>query len=142
MTKKELGQFASLRAEIKDIRRRMDELDGRETPMVQDKVRSSGKEWPYIDGHTTIHGIDIYEARRMGAKRAELLSALKARLAKAEELEAGIEEYINTIEDSRVRRMIEYRYVRGYTSENVGRLMHCDRTTVEKTIKRYLESHP
>jgi DNA-directed RNA polymerase specialized sigma24 family protein len=38
--------------------------------------------------------------------------------------------------------MIEYRYVRGYTSEKVGRLMHCERSTVEKTIKRYLENHP
>jgi DNA-directed RNA polymerase specialized sigma24 family protein len=142
MTKKELEQFASLKAEIKDIRRRMDELDGTETPMVQDKVRSSGKEWPYIEGHATIHGIDVYEAHRMGTKRAELISALKARLAKAEALETGMEEYINTIEDSRVRRIIEYRYVNGYKPEKVGKLMHCDRTTVEKTIKRYLESHP
>jgi DNA-directed RNA polymerase specialized sigma24 family protein len=142
MTKEELGQLTSLKAEIHDIQRKITELDSRETPMVQDKVRSSGKEWPYIDGHTTIYGVDEYEAHRMRAKRMELMSTLKARLAKAEALEAGIEEYISTIEDSRVRRMIEYRYVRGYTSENVGRLMHCDRTTVEKTIKRYLKDHP
>jgi DNA-directed RNA polymerase specialized sigma24 family protein len=142
MTKKELEQFTSLKAEIKDIRRKMDELDNTETPMVQDKVRASGKEWPYIEGHTTIHGIDVYEAHRMGAKRVELTSTLKARLAKAEALETSIEEYINTIEDSRVRRMIEYRYVKGYTSEKVGEIMHCERSTVEKAIKRYLESHP
>jgi DNA-directed RNA polymerase specialized sigma24 family protein len=142
MTKKELEQFTSLKAEIRDIRRRMDELDQEETPMAQDKVRSSGKEWPYIEGHTTIHGIDVYEVRRMGAKRLELRLTLEKRLAKAETLEASIEDYINTIEDSRVRLMIEYRYVKGYKLEKVGEIMHCDRTTVEKTIKRYLKSHP
>jgi DNA-directed RNA polymerase specialized sigma24 family protein len=141
MTKKELKQFTSLKTEIRDIRRRMEELDQEETPMAQDKVRSSGKEWPYIDGHTTIHGIDVYGARRMGTKRAELMSTLKARLDKAEALEAGIEEYISTIGDSRVRRMIEYRYIKGYKPEKVGRLMNCDRTTVERTIDRYINTH-
>jgi DNA-directed RNA polymerase specialized sigma24 family protein len=69
------------------------------------------------------------------------MESLERKKAKVEELKAELEEYICGIDDSRVRRMIEYRYIDGYTSEKVGRLMHCERSTVEKTIARYLDRH-
>jgi DNA-directed RNA polymerase specialized sigma24 family protein len=142
MTKQKLKQLTDLRAEIKDTERRIELLRSQEAHTARDRVRASGREWPYIEGHATVTGRDEKdESKKIRSLRWQM-EALEKKKAKAEELKAELEEYICGIDDSRVRRMIEYRYIDGYTSEKVGRLMHCDRSTVERTIDRYLKEQP
>jgi DNA-directed RNA polymerase specialized sigma24 family protein len=135
MTKEELKRLPDLEAEIKDIQKELERLE--RYPETADKVRSSGNDFPYINGHTTVHG---YAGAAVQGDKARYQFALERLKAKADKQRADILEYIETIDDARVRQMIRYRYVKGYTTEKVGRIMHCDRTSVEKTIKRYLET--
>lgn len=50
-----------------------------------------------------------------------------------------ITEYINSVTDSRVRRIMQYRYVDGYTWYKISRVMYCDRTYPEKLVSKYLK---
>lgn len=141
MTKEKLKQLTDLRAEIKDTERRIEALRSQEAHTARDRVKASGREWPYIGGHATVTGRDEKDESKKTRSLRQQKEALERKREKAEELKAELEEYICGIDDSRVRRMIEYRYVDGYTSDRVGELMHCDRTTVEKAITKYLKEH-
>lgn len=69
---------------------------------------------------------------------AELLEKRKQMAA---EIEKEITEYINSVADSRVRRIMQYKYVDGYTWRKIARIMHYDRSSPEKIITRYLNKH-
>ncbi len=66
---------------------------------------------------------------------------LKKRKEMAAEEEKQITEYINSVVDSRVRRIMQYKYVDGYTWRKIARIMHYDRSSPEKIITRYLNRH-
>lgn len=66
---------------------------------------------------------------------------LKKRKEMAAEVEKQITEYINSVVDSRVRRIMQYKYVDGYTWCKIARIMHYDRSSPEKIITRYLNRH-
>jgi hypothetical protein len=141
LTKDKLGQLISLRAEIRDIERKIKELENVEIPKSKDTVKSSAKDWPYIEGHTVIEGYDEAAGIKKNRRLERLWVARRNRLARAQQTEAEIEEFIESINDSRIRLMIQYYYVDGFTYEKVGELMHCDRTTVERSIERYLRNN-
>ena len=142
MTKEELDQLQDLREEIRELEYKIARLRCRGTRVVSDKVQASSKEFPYTPTNVKITGIDFKgdERSRQQLTRKELL--LKVRKQQAEEQELRITEYINTVGDSKIRRMMEYKYIEGYTWEKIGRLMHCDRTTAEKAVAKYLREHP
>jgi DNA-directed RNA polymerase specialized sigma24 family protein len=142
MTKEKLKQLRWLRREIDDIKGRIADIGGRETPVVKDRVKSSGREWPYIEGHSTIQGFDEKAGLRRSMDVERLSRTLEKRQEEADGLRAELEEYIGTIDDSRIRLMMEYRYIDGYSSRRVGELMNCDRSTVEKAISKYIREHP
>ncbi len=53
-----------------------------------------------------------------------------------------IETYINSISDIEIRAMAMKHFILGETYIKIGREFHCDRKTVERKIKRYIESCP
>jgi DNA-directed RNA polymerase specialized sigma24 family protein len=142
MTKDKLEQLIDLRAEIRELDRKMSEFAKKDTPVVNEKVKASWDGYPYTEGRATISGHDEKYERRMIKEYERLNNLRMERRMMATELVAEIEGYINGIESSRVRLMFQYRYVDGFKLEKVGELMHCDRTTVEKTISRYLKENP
>lgn len=66
------------------------------------------------------------------------LELLKIREHMAAGLEKEITEYINTVRDSRIRRIMQYKYVDGYTWKKIANIMHYDRSYPEKAVTRYL----
>lgn len=135
MTKEELGQLIDLSKEIKELEHKIKVLSQRKGKESQDRVSASYNEFPYIKGHATVTGyIETAEIDN-------IIYLLEQRRKKAAESERRITEYINTIEDSKIRRMMQYRYIEGCTLGEIGEYMHCDRTTVEKTITKYLNEH-
>ena len=135
MTKEELGQLIDLSKEIKELEHKIKVLSQRKGKESQDRVSASYNEFPYIKGHATVTGyIETAEIDN-------IIYLLEQRRKKAAESERRITEYINTIDDSKIRRMMQYRYIEGCTLGEIGEYMHCDRTTVEKTITKYLKEH-
>lgn len=141
MTKKELEQLNDLKEEIKDLKKELNQLEIKKIESAKDRVNSSGKEFPYILGHTTITGYDVaaeYRKQRAIEKKENLI---RNREIEAMEKENQILEFINTIEDSRIRRIIHYRYIDGYSTSKIANLLHCDRSYPDKLISSYLNKN-
>ena len=138
MTKEQLEQLADLRQEIKELECKLEVLKNKKIDSVTDKVKASGKNFPYIQGSACVSGYDT-QAHESNIKTINrCIELLTTRKRKAEKLELEITEYINSIDDSRIRRMMQFRYVEGYTLERIGKVMNCDRTTVIKSLAKYL----
>lgn len=141
MTKEELEQLNDLKKEIKEIEKKIEQLNQKKIEATYDKVKSSYSEFPYIQGNTTIYGFDekSYLAKENAIESK--LRILSARKHKAEKEEEKISAFINTVDDSRTRRIMEYRYIDGYKWSVIAKIMHCDRTTPEKIVTKYLNEH-
>lgn len=139
MTKEELSQLIDLSKEIKELEERINIISKRKDFESQDIVSTSYNDFPYIKSRATISGTVSSEIKQKEIDN--VLKLLEVRKKKAIESERIITEYINTVEDSRIRRMMQYRYVEGCTLSEIGYKMNCDRTTVEKTISKYLHDH-
>ena len=142
MTKGELEQFRDLKEEIEELECKIANLLSKYGQVVTDKVRASSKEFPYIETSVKITGIDFAGDKKKQIQIADKRLLLNQRKAQAERLELRITTYINSITESRIRRMMEYKYIEGRTWEEIGRILHCDRTTAEKKVSRYLREHP
>ena len=142
MTKEELNQLQDLRQEIKELDCKILRLQNRKIGMVADKVQASSKQFPYTQTSVKISGYDYAGEARAGRQISQKRLLLSLRKQQAEELEIRITEYINGVTDSKIRRMMEYKYIEGYTWERIGQIFHCDRTAAEKAVVRYLTNHP
>lgn len=141
MTKEQLEQLISLRAEIRELGREIKTLREKKTEVVTDKVQASSHEYPYTQRSMIIKGYDIAGMMRRNAAIHRKQCLLEQRMVQAQLLEADIAEFINGIHDSEIRRIFHARYEMGYTWEQIGREIHCDRTTVEKKVAKYLRDH-
>lgn len=141
MTKEQLEQLIDLRKEIKELESKLEDLSQRKIERTTDKVKASYKNFPYIQGSARITGFDTQAYEKNEQAIDKYIKLLTSRKRKAEKLELEITEYINTVEDSRIRRMLQYRYIEGYTWEKVSKVIHCDRTLPEKTISKYIKEH-
>lgn len=116
MDKDILMQYTDLQEEIKDIRRRaegvrrqLERLEREGT--VIDAVKGTRQDGTF--GSIRIEGFPYadYEKRRRSLQSYLLtLEEMEERLL---ELTDRVEEYINSIEDSRMRRIVQYRIIDG-----------------------------
>lgn len=141
MTKKELEQFIDLKKEIKEIERSISELEQMDIGSVPVKVDASQRNFPYIQGKMTVSSYDPVLADRRAVRLYNKKVLLEARKKKADEAETQLLQYINSIQESKIRRIMQFRYNDGLTWERIGEIMHCDRTTAEKMISRYLKKN-
>lgn len=113
MDKEILVQYAEMMEEIKDIRRRIRELDKylEHPPIVADTVKGTRKDGTY--GPIKITGIPDPQYRRKGAARERLRMRLAAKEEELLELTCQAEEYIESIDRSEVRIMFRLYYIDG-----------------------------
>lgn len=146
MQKHILEQYTHAQAEEKDLVRRIqsvsDQLLNIETRgyLVADSV-TCGKRGKKPLGIRRIQGFPVPEYER---KRASLKTyKLQLELAdeKLLELLNAVEEYIQGIEDSRMRRIMRYRYIDGLSWVQVAHRMggHHTEESCRKTHDRFLE---
>lgn len=124
MDKEILVQYAEMMEEIKDIRRRIKELDKylEHPPIVADTVKGTRKDGTY--GPIKIIGIPDPQYRRKGAARERLRKLLAEREAELLELTSQAEEYIGSIDRSEVRIMFRLYYIDGLPWWKVAQAMN------------------
>lgn len=142
MTKEDLEQLCDLRKEIAELEYKIARLSSRGSRIVSDKVQASSKDFPYVQTTVKIEGYDYVGDQKSRKQLRKKRILIQQRKEQAEALELRITQYINSISDSGIRRMIDYKYIEGYTWEKIGRISHCDRTTAEKRVSNYLKEHP
>ncbi len=113
MDKEILVQYCDMIAEIKDIRRRIRELDRflEKPTIVADTVKGSRKDLTI--GPIKITGISDPEYRRKQAARDRYKKLLEAKEAELLELTCQAEEYIESIPKAEVRMMFRLYYIDG-----------------------------
>lgn len=142
MTKEDLEQLCDLRKEIAELEYKIARLSSRGSRIVSDKVQASSKDFPYVQTTVKIEGYDYVGDQKSRKQLGKKRILIQQRKEQAEALELRITQYINSISDSGIRRMIDYKYIEGYTWEKIGRIFHCDRTTAKKRVSNYLKEHP
>ena len=141
MTKRELEQLLDLRKEIKELDDKVEKMQKQRVGKVTDKVQASMKEFPYINTTQTITGVDATDKKHRKALTESEILLLKRR-QQAVDAEYRISEYIKSIEDSKIRRIIGLRYEEGLSWDKVAKAMNYDRTYPEKLLTKYLKEHP
>lgn len=111
-----LEQYTDMRAEERDLVRRIQSLDAKilnmeiEGYIVADSV-TCGKKGKKPLGTKTVRGFPIPDYQ----KKKERMKTLKLQLQLADEklleMTNAVEEYIQSITDSRIRRIMRYRYL-------------------------------
>lgn len=138
MTKEELGQLLDLRKEIKELDAKVERLQGQRVGKVTDRVHASMKEFPYCYTTKTITGVDQKESKKRRRALTDSEVLLLRRRQQAVKEEYKISKFIESIEESKIRRIVALRYEEGYSWEKVAKIMNCDRTYPEKMLTKYL----
>ena len=142
ITKDILSQYCDLKEEIKDLRRRKEKKEEE----IQ-KIESDGSVVDMVKGgsggieHFKIEGFPLPEYSR----KKTSLYMYKAQIENAESellaLTNNIEEYIQNLKDSRIRRILRLRYIDNLTWLQVARSMGGTATadSVRMEHNRFLE---
>ena len=138
VTKEELGQLLDLRKEIKELDAKVERLQGQRVGKVTDRVHSSMNEFPYCYTTKTITGVDQKESKKRRRALTESEMLLLKRRQQAVDAEFKISKFIESIKNSKIRRIVSLRYEEGYSWSKVAQLMNMDRTYPEKMLTKYL----
>ena len=109
MTLNQLEQYRDLSKEVKMLERRIADLESRPEAFASDSVIASAKCIPYQLHTVTIQGYGNQYQDKINALRAKYIARKKALVGQLEEIET----FVDGLKDSRLRQIIEYRYVKG-----------------------------
>ena len=131
MTKEQLEQYTSIKEEIKELEA---ELDKRKSP-VSDIVTGSMEDNPYTQHSVTIRGLssDTYSLDfKLTYKKIQL-----------ERQRSEIENFLDSVQDSKIRRIIRLKYIEGKTWPQIARKTdkHISGDSVRKIVERFLEKN-
>ena len=136
MNKKDLEQIIFLKREVKDLERRLQ--NNNINSVIADSVKGSSTNFPYIECHRVIQGVD-YKKQIRDRKYRKLL---KSKRDKINKLLVQIEYDLNYIEDSEIRQIIRYKY---FDNCNWIQIMHkMNYKSEEKArikLKRFFEKN-
>ena len=139
MTVEQLENYRALADEVADLEERKKRLMER-LDIMADTVRGSAPEWPYCAHTIKVSGI----SRRQENALRRIDTLRRNRLADAQEQLADVEEYISSVRDIKVRRMIVLRYVDGLTWRQVAKRMYGSphfEEAARKRVRRFLEKN-
>jgi hypothetical protein len=138
LTKEILVQYCDLREEAKDIRRRIDKLNS-ELQKIEDERYVTDSVTGGSGGiqHFMIQGFPYPEYSRKKTR----LYLNKAQLETAEqellELTGSVEEYIQSIPDSRIRRILRHRFIDNMTWVQVS--INMGGKSTEESVRKEFE---
>ena len=137
-----IAQYTDLQKEIEEIKQNITRLTDKKEALEQEssveivKGGYGGEQRYHIKEFAKA---DIEETEYLINKNIRLL---RERQKRAEELIVEIEEYINAIDDSRVRRMITLKYINGKTWYQVAQIMgeYYTQDSCKKQVQRYIKN--
>lgn len=139
-----LEQYISLKQEITEIESRINRLQDKLKRInaegnVKDVVKGGGGGWQSYH----IEGFPVAEEDEVKYLIKKNLRILEERKAKVAELIVDVESYINTIDDSRMRRMITHRYINDLPWWKVAEKMGKGYTenSCKKQMERFLKEN-
>lgn len=120
MTLDQLEQYTNLRAEVAELERKQERAERRARVILTDSVRGSDPEYPYCPHTIIIRGHGERQARTVRKIKMER----RKRLEKAKGQLAEIEAFIASVDDSRIRRIVDLKYIQNKTWAQVGQKVY------------------
>ncbi len=128
MTIEDLEQSRGIRAEIRMLKQRIEELDELLLPgMGTDGVHSQNPSSP-VENHVR--------------QKLELEERLRSKLRELEREISVIDDWLQTVDDPQIRAIVQGRYIIGWGWRKVAREVygaHVHRTTPYKALRKYCE---
>ena len=134
MTKEELSKLQRIIAEIEQIKQ---ELESIEPEYAIDSVTGSSINFPYTQHNIKIEGYDI---KSYGHKVQRIKNRLNRKMIELVEEKDRLTEYIYELDNSDLRQILMYRYVKGLIWEDVGANMGYATITVRAKHDKFLKS--
>lgn len=134
MTKEELSKLQKIIAEIKQIKR---ELAGIEPEYAIDSVIGSSINFPYTQHNIMIEGYDIKSYEH---KIKRIQNRLNHKMIELVEEKDRLTEYIYSLDNSDLRQIFMYRYVKGLFWGEIGINMGYATITVRSKHDKFLKS--
>jgi hypothetical protein len=141
MNEKDLSEYRALKKEIADLSEKIDKIKNtkRKHGFGVDVVTASSKTIPYSLHPVTISG---YGADHTGdSKKYEYIKRLSERRKSAQAKFDEIQDFIDSIDNSELRQIVEYRFIHGLLWNAVANKVYdypCgDRARM--TLKRFFE---
>ncbi|MDY2987981.1 MAG: hypothetical protein SOR77_10150 [Peptoniphilus sp.] len=134
MDKDMLSRYRDLKRELRILELENKKLN--KTEIVVDKVQASNTEFPYQEMSLPIIGM-----RELTDREKAIRDSLNAQWQRAFDLRLEIEDFINSIEDSRVRIVFRLRYVEGWSWLRISSYMGSVNESYSRMIHdRFLNS--
>lgn len=133
MTLEMLEQYDDMFREAKMWEQELDELRKKNT-VVKDTVRGSMSSFPY-----TTHSVTIQGMQKPNGRIAAQEKRLEERMERLDAMLTEIDDFIDKLEDSQLRQIINYRYVQGYSWVKTARLVHNKENAIRMRVKRYFK---
>lgn len=124
MTEKDLSKYYKFRKEAEDLENRLLEFgDGVKSNQIKDVVvSSSGVKMSIQEQRQQL--FDLYMEKRVSA----LEECIK------------IERYIDSVDDPEIRTIMRTRFIDLKSWEEIGEIVHMERTAVSKKFRRYINA--
>jgi hypothetical protein len=144
LTKDILSQYIDLREEAKDLKKRIERLES-DINRIEDEKCVSDSVTGGMGGtqHFMIRGFPYPEYSKKKTKLYLNKDQLEAAESDILQIVNAVEEYIQSIEDSRIRRIIRYKYIDDMTWPQVAMHIGGKRTTdesVRKEFERFMQA--
>lgn len=129
MTRERLEQYQSNKAEIKELRYKLQHIGDGDSLIGNDVV------FDYRKGYPQPQAVVGHDYELEGKRRRRYAD----QIAKLEAEQDNIEEWVFAIKDSRTRRIFQLYFLDGLTQEKVARKMNIERSGVSKKIDAFLQ---
>lgn len=136
MDKETLGQYLSLKKEIKKLECDISRLEEKEVSSVIGKVRGSSREFPYTERGFRVEMDDPVETDRL--RKLKIVKRKRLDLAQAQRL--AIEEFVADIDRSDIRMIFELVFIEGKKQREVARTLNIDQSRVSRKIDDFLKN--
>ena len=137
MNKEILTQWKDIKAEVKDLENRIDKLENQKSKTVLDSVSGSQNTFPYTKCTTTIEGETIQRSNRIKRLKRQLKIAYDDLLEK----QTKLEEYIESINNSRIRRILRFRFLDNYSWNKIGFAMDSTADAIRMEYNRFFKEN-
>ncbi len=132
VTREQLEAYRSKKAEIGELIYRLDHLDD------HDGMIGSSVVMDYRTGYPRPQSVVGYDY-----KRAERLrKTYQSRITRLQEECLEVEQWVEAIPDSLIRRIFRMYYVEGMTQRQIAIKVHMDKSTVGRKIDNFLKVAP
>jgi hypothetical protein len=138
LTKDILVQYCDLKQEAKDIHKRIEKLES-DINRIEDEKCVSDSVTGGLGGtqHFMIRGFPYPEYSRKKTRLYINKAQYESAIPKIEDMTIKVEEYIQSIDDSRMRRIIRYKFIDDMTWPQVAMNIGGKRTTDESVRKEF-----